>query len=378
MNKAKEILITITFVVILIMPFSDSLFHFIPDVEINENRSIKKEPEFDIANLDAFPSDFDEYYTDNFDLRNQLLRLNSNLKLNMLNVLPVDGEAFIGSDNWMYLVKDEMDIYLGNNLANENELQEYYDIFMYRKNFLDSIGCKYYVVIAPIKISVYPEYVPLSKRADDQETLTDQIVSLLDTVSGISIIDLRKPLINAKGGVRLFHKTDNHWNEFGSYFGYMEIMKELQKDFPQLVINELPKFKIDSIEIEAMTLANMMGIYDDIKEQKITCSLSVKRLSYIGEKSHYSVPKNFPYVSSHEMVYRVDNDSLPRMMMIRDSFGKTVIPYLSEHFSKSTYIFDGWLHRLNEEIVINEHPDIYIQMMVESFLPNLHDHAKNP
>lgn len=378
MKKTGEILVVIAFTVVLILPMCESIFHFLPEVENNENRALKAIPKFDINLLDDFPTDFDNYYTDNFDLRNILLKLNSNLKFRIFNVPPIKGKAFIGNEGWMYLVKDEMDIYLGNNLASDGELNRYYDIFKYREKFLDSIGSRYYVVIAPIKTSVYPEFIPISKSKKDQITLTDQIVTLLDTVSGITIIDLRHALISAKGNTRLFHKTDNHWNEYGSFIGYREIMQVLKKDFPQLALNELNDFIVDSTADKGMSLTNMMGIYDGVSEQVITCKQTTTKLSYEGKKSNYPIPYKFPYASSFEVVYNVDNDSLPKLLMIRDSFGKTVIPYLSEHFGKSTYIFDGWLHRLNEEIVLNEKPDIYIQLMVESFLPNLHDHAKKP
>jgi hypothetical protein len=64
--------------------------------------------------------------------------------------------------------------------------------------------------------------------------------------------------------------------------------------------------------------------------------------------------------------------------MIHDSFGSTLIPFFNEHFSKSVYIFDGWQHAFNEEIVLNEKPDIYIQLVVESLLPNISKNARKP
>lgn len=378
MKRTSEILITLSFAVILLLPVGDSIFHFLPEIENNENRALKEIPEFDITDLDRFPASFDEYYTDNFEFRNILLKLNSSLKFTMFNVPPVEGKAFLGSDGWMYLVKDEMDIYLGNNLAGGKELKRYYEIFKYRRDFLDSLGSSYYVVIAPIKTSVYPEHMPLSKRKNNQKTLTDQVVELVDTIKGIEIIDLRKPLIEAKGGIRMFHKTDNHWNEYGGFVGYLEIMKVLQEDYPFLSANSIDHFKIDSIEKDGLSLTNMMGIYNGVTEQVVTVRQVKNKQSKVGKESDYPVPYRFPYGAAYEVVYNVDNDSLPKLLVVRDSFGKSVIPYLSEHFSSSTYIFDAWLHRLNEDIIINEQPDIYMQMMVESFLPNLHDHAKHP
>ena len=59
------------------------------------------------------------------------------------------------------------------------------------------------------------------------------------------------------------------------------------------------------------------------------------------------------------------------MMMVRESFGKEVVPIFSKYFSESTYIFDAWQHKLNREIFDKETPDIYIQLVYEFVLPNL-------
>ena len=378
MNGLKEIIVSVVFMAILILPMADSVFHFIPDVKNTENRAFKTMPEFDITFMDLFPEAFDEYYTDNFDLRNQFIWFNSKLKYRLFNIPPVQGKAFIGKAGWMYLIKDEMDIYLGNNLADENKLTRYYDIFNYRKNFLDSIGCKYYVAIVPIKTSVYPEFLPLAKSKAVQLTLTDQLVNVLDTVKGLTLIDLRH-VFNESKSVRVFHKTDNHWNDYGSYIAYESIISIISNDFPELSPpNPISKFNVDSVESHGRLLTNMMGIYDEVNEIKITCEPTFIQKSKKGEKSNYPVMRGFPYTTEYELVYTTSNDSLPKMLMIRDSFGKTIIPFLSEHFSKSVYIFDGWHHGFDEDIVLNEKPDIFIQLVLESFIPNVYKHAKKP
>ena len=378
MKVAKQIVIAVIFVLIITLPAIDSLFNFIPDEKSNENRALKTMPKFDVNLLDLFPEEYDEYYSDNFDLRNQLLWLNSKLKFQMFNKPPVEGKAFIGRDDWMYIVKHQMDTYLGNNLVSDKMLSRYYDIFKYRQHFLDSIGCKYYVVFAPTKTSVYPEYLPLSKRKTGQRTRTDQMISLLDTVKGLEVLDLRKVLIDAKGATRLYHKTDNHWNEYGSYIAYDAIMDVLSKDFPQLEAYDITKFKIDSTEVDGMALTNMMGIYEGVTENKISCKPLFETKSKEGIKSNYEIPQYFGYETEYERVFVTGNDSLPKLLMIRDSFGRTLMPFLSEHFSKSVYIFDAWKHEFNEDIVINEKPDIYIQLVLEMFVHKVEITAKMP
>jgi hypothetical protein len=143
-------------------------------------------------------------------------------------------------------------------------------------------------------------------------------------------------------------------------------MNVIAKDFPEVKPYGISNFKIGSEMINGMGLTRMMGIYDGVYEDKITCTPVFKRVSHEGKKRNYWVLPNFPYKSEYEMVFTTDNDSLPKLLMIRDSFGTTLIPFLSEHFSESVYIFDGWGHRFNENIVIKENPDIYIQLVLEA------------
>ncbi len=379
MTNIKEILVSVLFVGILILPFTDRLFGFFPEVKNNENRSLKAKPHLNVSYLDAFPAEFDEYYSDNFDLRNQFLLLNSKLKFQMFNMPPIDDKAILGLDDWMYLVEDQMETYLGKTLINNSSLNQYYNIINYRRNFLDSIGSKYYIVVVPVKTSVYPEFLPVFRQKNDQKTLTDQFVNLTDTMRGLTVVDLRPVFKEAKGGgVRMFHKTDNHWNEYGSYIAYKEIMKVISNDFPGLDPMDISGFTIDSVEVEGMGLSKMMGIYLGVTENKISCKPTFQSKSKKGQISNYPITPSFGYKSQYEMVYVVDNESLPKLLMIRDSFGGTVMPFLSEHFSKSIYIWDGWQYGLNKNIVLNEKPDIYIQIVVETFIPNILEYAKYP
>jgi len=220
MSRIKEILVSTIFIAILVLPAVNGLFNFVPELENKENRTLKSIPKFDFSHLDAYPEAFDAYYIDNFELRNQFLHLNSALKFQMLNMPPIDDKAILGLNDWMYLVEDQMDTYLGKTLANINTLKRYYDIIDYRRDFLDSVGSKYYIVVVPNKTSIYPEFLPMYRQLVGQKTLTDQFVELTDTMDGLTIVDLRPVLKNVKGGVRMFHKTDNHWNEYGSYVAY--------------------------------------------------------------------------------------------------------------------------------------------------------------
>jgi len=149
----------------------------------------------------------------------------------------------------------------------------------------------------------------------------------------------------------MFHKTDNHWNDYGGFVAYEAIMNTLSVDFPELTKSSISDYIIDSTIVDGFKLTNMMGIYDGIFENKITCKLAATRKSKKVEKRKYPGFPNFSLNSKYELRFKTENDSLPKILMIRDSFGSTLIPYLNEHFSESVYIFDMWNYCLNEDIL---------------------------
>lgn len=375
-DKIRQILISMVMVVILIIPSLDFFYPVIPKQENSENRNMMEFPNTDSISIFSLPDAIDSFYMDNFSVRNQLLALNSNIKFKVFNVPPVRGEAFIGKNGWMFLVKKELDHYLGENIADDKDLVSYYNIFSYRSNYLSELGCRYYLVIAPIKTSVYPEYLPASKTKNVEYTLSDQIISITDTMENIRVIDLRKSLMEAKHRGRSYHITDNHWNEYGAYVASQAILKAIKNDFPEIDILNESDFELASFLNEGMPLSKMMGIYSGSVENYITFRQIRNIKSKPGEKAKYPVYSWFPYKDDFEVVFETDNDSLPSMLVIRESFGKYVMPYLSESFSKSVYIFDGWRHALNKEIVGNEKPDIFIQLVNEAYLPNILKNAE--
>jgi hypothetical protein len=54
--------------------------------------------------------------------------------------------------------------------------------------------------------------------------------------------------------------------------------------------------------------------------------------------------------------------------MFRDSFAVYLMPYLSEHFSRSVYV---WTPIFIHDIVEKEDPDIVVQEVLEIFIRDL-------
>jgi len=86
----------------------------------------------------------------------------------------------------------------------------------------------------------------------------------------------------------MFHKTDNHWNDYGGFVAYEAIMNTLSVDFPELTKSSISDYIIDSTIVDGFKLTNMMGIYDGIFENKINVQTGCHKKKQKSRKAKIS------------------------------------------------------------------------------------------
>jgi len=378
MMKTKSIFsnyfLIMLFLLILISPFIQQIFRIVPPLENKENRKLSEKPAFNINNLDPYPAAYESWYNDTFPFRNQFVKLYSDISFDWFKKSPFPDQVILGQKNNLFIVPKELDNYRRNNLFTKEDLEKLRAEFQYRKHYLSQKGIDYYVAVCPDKYSIYPEYLPWYISHLDTISRTDQFVNLIQEL-GITMIDLREVLVNAKDSVSepLYTATDNHWNEYGSFFAYRAIMHQIEMKYPQVETLGFSDFTIQPEERRGGNLAHMINMQDRMMDVKYSfIPLSNKQIETIVS-SPYPSPEDFQE-SEFFKGYYIQNTNLPKLLMIHDSFGKFVIPYFKDNFSRSVFIFDHWQYKLNEEIVEAEQPDIYVSLTLESLLQNLVDY----
>ena len=68
-----------------------------------------------------------------------------------------------------------------------------------------------------------------------------------------------------------------------------------------------------------------------------------------------------PTAEEGRLVTEIDDASLPRAVIFRDSFVSPLVPFVSEHFSRAVYL---WQNDFDANAVLIEHPDVVIQEIV--------------
>lgn len=367
----KKIFLPILFIGFISFTLIDKIFVITTDIKNSENKKKSSRPLLDINHLDNFPSKYEDYFNSNVSLRNYLLKHFNESVIRYLGKSPLPDKIVFGKDDWMFYGEKHLDVYRGIERFSKTELDEIKKELLYRYEYLKKRNIKYYFVILPTKYSIYPEYLKDNITRLYDNTLTDQFIESFEGKAPFKIIDTRKALIDAKKyNIRLFQKTDSHWNFAGGYFAYNCISQYLSKDFPEIKTKELSEYKIDSTWKIGGDISKMLGNEEEMKENMINLTPIVISDVKAGKKTGYD-PKGFSIPIDYEVVWENPKYKKTKALIIRDSFTGYIIPFLYEDFAKSVFIFDRWEYGLNEEIIENEKPNIYMNIVLECHLKNI-------
>lgn len=371
-HKTKYNIFPIVFVVLLTIPSIFMLLN-IQDIPSSENRALAQKPALNINHLDPFPIQYEKYYNDHFPQRNRLLKWFGYYKSFALYTSPINNAIF-GKNNWLFMANEYTDFYTGTNLFSKKELNLFKQELLRRQKFIEKHNGKYYFVIIPIKSTIYPEFMP-DILVQNNNNRTKQLINFLNKNTNIKVLYLKECLQKAKLKYNkpIYKKYDNHWTDYGGFEASKAIVNFINKtgklSLDKTVFDINNYTAVDTGKISG-NIADMMGISDIFTEPDYRL-FHKKHIVHNDIKKNYPPDKGFPYKWNYEIV-KTTNDSLkPNLLVIRDSFGEKTIPYLSASFNHSCYIFDSWKHQLNPDIIKQEQPDIYINLVLEAFLQNM-------
>ncbi len=366
--------ISILFIVCIFFPIANNTFSFVNDLENFEKRKSTDKPVFDIEHLDPFPEKYDMYYKDNFNLRLQFIKLYNFLKIYLLNKSPLPEKVIIGNNDWLFNNDNGMDSYRGKDKFTEVELRSFKEELEYRQKFLASINCKLYFMIIPCKEIVYSENIGSNYYRLSKESWGEQLYNYLTRYSSVKPIFVLNALQKNKSLHNVYYKLDTHWNDFGAFSASNEVVKRMANDFPEMKTTQLNDFKLEAKEISNGNIQDMLGDLNLFKDSSFKLTLKTGYLAKDAEKKGYKPVEGFAYPWEFEKSKEISNSKKPKLLIVSDSFGEQIFPFLAEYFSRSVKIFDAWQYKLNKEIVLAEKPDAMLIMIDEPLMKKLLNH----
>jgi len=301
------------------------------------------------------------WFDDHFGFRSALVRWYGESRLFWLGVSP-SAAVIVGHDGWFFYADDKaVEDYANAELLDDAAIANWREAVLRARNWLQARGIGYVFTIAPDKPVLYGEDVPSTIARIHDTSRADQLfVALQDT--GLAV-DPRPALFEAKQRERLYQKTDTHWNDRGALIAYQQIINAVRARVPATPA-AWTRHDFEAVErtTEGMDLAGMMGLTRVLHETDLALVPIRPRRARVVEPA-----------GGHEMdeegrlVTEIDDPSLPRAVIFRDSFVSRLVPFLSEHFSRAVYL---WQNDFDAAEVQKEHPDVVIQEIVGRHLYN--------
>lgn len=368
-HKAINYFLPVAFLLLLIFPLVNGQFKLCEFERKDENRRFTDSLHINIKKLDVFPKQAESYLNDNFSFRTPLLDFYHQIKFSYFKISPHPNKTIIGKDNWFFLAYVEKEIYGGNKDFSEETLDGLLSEWKRRKNYLDSLNIKTYWMVAPFKHYVYGEKLPFNVYASEERRV-DQLKAHFEKELPDLIFDPLPLLKENKEAHKLFYQLDNHWNYHSAYLVTNELLKKIRKDFPNRKIKEIPPHIWEEERIQTGIHYSVIGI-DSLSERTQTPVFN-NPMAIADEKYGFKGIEDFAYNDIYELRYtNNESGSDLKVLFIRDSFARHMIPFVSEVFKESVFIFDSWRYQLNESIIETVQPDVVVFVGLETQIENM-------
>ncbi len=362
----SEITLIVLFLTIISAPPLMCILFSNKEWSDTEKRVLASFPEAprDLKTLLQFPEKFEAYYNDHFGFREILInRYHREMRKKFGQ--PGIPHVIAGKGGWYFYASNLLlDDFRGLVPLTEQQLISWKEDLVRKRDWLAKQGIHYLFLFVPNKQTIYPEYLPDYFQKAKGTTRIEQLMEYLKKERDVEILDLRPGLLNAKSKGQLYQKTDTHWNDYGAFVGYREIMYKLSQWFPK------EQFKIDFyfqhtiIERPAGDLAKMLGLHETIKEMHPL----LKETHFCAQPMELTLEvENFPKMNEMEPFMKGCKDANLRALVFRDSFFCGIEPFFSENFQQVVYLWQYYDQKTVERMIDYFHPHLVVEEKVERF-----------
>ena len=328
-----------------------------------ENRELAAWPHLDgtLASLAAYPTHLSEWFDDHFGFRSLLVRWYGESRLFVLGVSP-SAAVVAGRDGWFFYGDDKaVEDYAQVEPMTPEALANWRSAVTRARDWLRARGIAYVFTVAPDKHVLYADEMPPTLARVNDVSRADQLFTTLQDM-GLAV-DVRPSLAAAKAAERIYQKTDTHWNERGALVAYQGIIAAVRARVPSTPAAwTRDDFEPVDRVVEGRDLAGMMGLKRVLREVDMTLVPRRPRRARVVEPAGAA-----PTAEEGRLITELDDPRLPRAVIFRDSFVSSLVPFLSEHFSRAVYL---WQNDFDAAVVEQEHPDVVIQEIVGRHLYN--------
>lgn len=313
---------------------------------------------------DAFKDDFETYFCDHMAGRELWVKLSNRLsvmagKREINGVYTVNNRMFQGFKDYDPEVV-EKSIKAINGFA-----AKFPDISM---SFM----------LAPTSQEIFGSQVPSYTGLLSEKAFIDKVYGKLENISTIDCLTN----ISTHKDEYVFYRTDHHWTSLGAYYAYSSAAKTL--GYSAYGLNS---FNIETASSsfrgtlysrtldDSITPDSIQYYFHSSKEPniKMTCindkdvkeydSLYVRDFLDVKDKYSSFTGSNVPIVT-----IETDVDTDKTLLIVKDSYAHSLVPFLSKHYKKITMVDMRYIHAgLDRFIDMSEYSQALFMFNVISF-----------
>jgi len=305
---------------------------------------------FDICPLDSMESD---YFICIKDSSGELI-LNTPRKIicdknEICKVLP-------GKKGWLFLNNDSnhsLEYITGKRELPQLIIDKWENLTISRKERANRLGCSFASMIVPEKSTVYKEFLP------DEVSLSDSTpmqIFKIHNILGEYIIPSFAPPLNFTQGFEeeyLYYKGDSHWNYFGAYYAFLDVIENLGLE--QSVVKNLANYKIHPSYMSGDLKSKVAGVNIERVKHVSSKNTSIK-LTEVNQKKTSGRVEAYRNDEAHEG---------KRIIVFHTSSIDWMKPFFLDYFRNIKFV---WSKGVDWVVVEEYKSDIVFYQTNERFL----------
>lgn len=190
-------------------------------------------------------------------------------------------------------------------------------------------------------------------------TRVEALTAYLNENSGVPVIFPRETLRQSAEEQQVYYKYDTHWNDVGAWLAAQEIKAALE-----MAYESVPQIVAEPQSHAPTDLANMCGLWH-----------------YCTEDIAYSVkagPEGAADLCTSEQggeITGYTGHGTQSLLLVRDSFGEALAPYLADSFAKTVVLHGNQLNTENLRAQCAELPDVVVVEIGERYADSILHHV---
>jgi alginate O-acetyltransferase complex protein AlgJ len=368
-HKVVNVLMAIFFILAISIPLI-TVNKTSGKISTSENRALANFPAFTTTDNKLnthFIKEFESWFNDNLGFRDKFVKANTILQYDMFGKL-TKYDTMIGKNNWLYYITpDIIKDYQHLNLLSQQQLIQWGNSLEGINKFLKEKHIPFITMLNLDKKTIYPENYPDSILKVGKVSRTDMLVDYLTKQTNLDFFTPKEALLKAKSQEVVYSpRYDNaHWNNYGAFIGYLELMKRVKNYIPNIKILSWNDFNITRYD-------RKVDIYNAVSfsENDYAFNLKGKRNAVENRGMLDDINLIYPNLSHR---FENNNKQLPKVLILGDSYlYGFLLPDLAESFSELNFIHTDNMDKINNLISLLK-PDIVIFENVERSLNHTMD-----